>query len=1114
MSGMDGDSHAAQSLLSFPSSGGIYRPGEPGTISLVAPMDLITLSLTKVMVPSRRPEILTRERLLNLLYDLIDKKLILLSAPAGYGKTSLLIDLAHKIDIQVCWLSLDALDQEPQRFISYFIGALAQSFPRFGSRSLASLKGLASLEGGFENLLVTLVNEIHERIGEHFLIVLDDYQFVDDIPPIRDFVNRFVQLVGENCHLVLSSRTVPALPDMLVMIARNQVGGLSLLELAFQPQEIRTLFQQNYALSLSEADAEEMARLTEGWITGLYLSQWAASETLPDPVRAARTINADVFDYLGQQVLDRQTGEMRTFLLHTSLLDEFNEEMCTVVLGLPGYPATDWKKMLQAVRQNNLFVLPVGQQGKWLRYHHLFREFLQTRLREQDPALAQVILRRLAGVYAQQGEWEKAYAIHQHQGDVDSLLSLVESAGTLLIQNDRLLTLGNWLENIPEPLAQEHPVILSLKGFLALVRGKPESGLPLLSQADLALRRAQDIPNLIVNLVRLSWAQRLLGDYPASLAAADEALQLTSGVETLHSLNAESLRARGLSLFRQGHARQAIEWLEGALASFEQHRERRHAAMVQTELGMVCRAVGDYPAAEKHYHKALLDLRKQGDLTWQATLLNSIGVLHHAQGEYPPAVQAFEQGLDCARQSGYLDTEALLLTSLGDLFAEVGETQAARQTYAQALQIAQRVADRFLVNYLSLASADLARLTGEAGQAFALLAEIHPAIKASGSNYELGLYYLISGRLNMVSGDVQQAIWDLQSAIQLFEQGGLSLEHAWSRLWFAAACKQVGDEDAACLHVRESLALLQPDQPAHSLKMTLLQVLPWIGSLEAHPGIGADFLRLLAKSRKLETQLPAIRGQLRRLSSVVPAPPPHLDIKLLGNAQVRINGKLVTSAQWQTRSVRDLFFFFFLSTKPVTKEQVGAAFWPELSPARLRLRFKNDMYRLRRAVGQETILFADELYHFNRDLDYACDASIFDAELEQASSATDPSGQIVHYQTAIELYHGAYLEDIDASWAWLEREHKQKQYLAALLHLSRLLLQAGRMDEALHTSQQALNQDACLEEAHQLVMQVHAAMKDKSSITRQYQLCKKILARELGVPPSAETEQVYRQLIA
>ena len=230
------------------------------------------VSKIKISLPRRRPEIVARQRLVETLYDQLDKKLILVVAPAGYGKTSLLIDLAANSDLPVCWLSLDSLDQEPQRFLSYLISCIHQRFPDFGLESTAALESLVSFEKDSERLLITLTNEINSRIHEHFILILDDYHMVDSALDIRLLVNRFIHLSGENVHLILSSRSLPNIPDMPLMVARDMVAGLSFEELSFQPEEIQQYFIQNSQRTLSDQEAKKLARETEGWIAAIHLT--------------------------------------------------------------------------------------------------------------------------------------------------------------------------------------------------------------------------------------------------------------------------------------------------------------------------------------------------------------------------------------------------------------------------------------------------------------------------------------------------------------------------------------------------------------------------------------------------------------------------------------------------------------------------------------------------------------------------------------------------------------------------------------------------------------------------------------------------------------------------
>ncbi len=222
---------------------------------------------TKVILPQRRKDLFSRQRLINLLYDLLDEKLILVIAPAGYGKTSLLIDFAYQVDLPVCWYAVDDLDQTPERFITYFIAALHRRFPAFGEASRVALKALNPFSPDLNQLVSVIVNDAYEHIQEHFLIILDDYHLVSNVREIQAFINRFINESAENCHLVLSSRNLLSLPDLPLLVARSQVGGIGFEELAFRADEIQAFVLQYYRVTLSDAAAQDLARDTEGWIT-------------------------------------------------------------------------------------------------------------------------------------------------------------------------------------------------------------------------------------------------------------------------------------------------------------------------------------------------------------------------------------------------------------------------------------------------------------------------------------------------------------------------------------------------------------------------------------------------------------------------------------------------------------------------------------------------------------------------------------------------------------------------------------------------------------------------------------------------------------------------------
>ena len=266
------------------------------------------------------------------------------------------------------------------------------------------------------------------------------------------------------------------------------------------------------------------------------------------------------------------------------------------------------------------------------------------------------------------------------------------------------------------------------------------------------------------------------------------------------------------------------------------------------------------------------------------------------------------------------------------------------------------------------------------------------------------------------------------------------------------------------------------------------------------------------KAVNFADDLKGMRRRLRQISKRVQITPPSLKIITLGEAQVIRNGTSLSLSDWQTRETRDLFFYLYFHP-PQTKEQIATIFWPDITPSRLKMRYKTTIYRLRHAVGQEVIQFESERYGFNRGVDYTCDLDDFNLYLEAAGKSTENSQTVDLLQKAVDLVHGSYLANIDADWVMPERVRLQESYQAVLLRLAELYLDLGLAELSLDASRRALLSDPLLEQAHRQRMRAYATLRDQPGMTRQYQQCRKTLQKELGLQPTNETERLYEQLI-
>ena len=1070
----------------------------------------ITVTRTKVVLPRRRADLLSRQRLLDSLYDLLDCKLLVISAPAGYGKTSLILDFAYHVDIPVCWYSLDALDHDIQRFVTYFIASIAQRFPSFGSQAHAALEAANPAAMDLDSLVTAIVNDAYEHIQEHFLIVLDDYHLVNVNSDIDYFINRFTQDVDENCHLVLLSRALLTLPDMPLMIARSQVGGLSFEELAFRPEEIQSLVLQNYQSSMPDAVAEELIRETEGWITGLLLTAHTMWQGIANLMRVARVSGIGLYEYLAQQVLEQQPPSNREFLLQSSLLEEFDAELCREVLGKD----TDWPALIENILQNNLFVLPVGEDGKWIRYHHLFRDFLQDMFQKEYPEQRSMILRRLTEVYIQRGEWEKAYAACQRLGDLQFTVQMIEQVGSQMIKHGRISALVEWIDDLPGDLIASHPNLLSLRGAAAVIQGNLEHGLSLLNKAESSLQDEGDPVDLAHTLVRRAFAQRFMGRYSASLKDASAALSLTDQYDVPLQVKAESLRAIGMNLYHLGRLGEAIERLKESLDVYDSLNDRQNNATVLMELGMAYMAASSYKDAMLRFNKALKYWREVHNCVGQVHLLNNLSVLHHLMGEYERAAISFSDGLAIAKNSGMSRMEAYILCGIGDIYADLGASEAALEAYNHARVFAVENEDNFLLVYLDLMEAAQARINGDIPYTRRLLLSAEGYVRKSSSVFEAGLWQMEEGRADLTGEEFLQAIAHFGEAASLFNKGGQRVEAARAYLYLAVANHSLDMEVEAFAHLSKAMEIASTLDSQHVLVVAGCNAKSLLESAQKHTTLSRVSANLLKQVNQFEREIPSLRRRLRPYASPIKFLPPKLTINAFGKAIVERDGEPITASEWQNqRRARELFFYLVAHPHGNSKEALGLIFWPDSDPGQLKLQFKNTIYRIRHALGPDVLLFDEDRYWFNRDLDYEYDVEMFIQKIAAGQSDIPAAERIDAYQAAIELYQGPYLAGMDGNWFLSERERLWQMYQEAVLDMARLYLEAGNYTATLDWSHRLLAQDHCLEEAHRLAMRAYAARGNRAEVKRQFERCQQALLDEVSEPPSSQTYLLYQTLV-
>src|SRR5215208_4874313 len=359
---------------------------------------------TKLYVPPPRPHAVLRPRLTGRLNEGLPRKLTLISAPAGFGKTTLLGEWVAGCERLAAWLSLDEADSDPTRFLAYLVAALQTIAPNIAEGVLGALQ--SSQPPPTESILTVLLNEV-TTVENEIVLVLDDYHLID-ATAIDDALSFLLEHLPPRMHLVIATREDPRLP-LARLRARNQLTELRAADLRFTPSEAAGFLEGVMDLDLSAEDIAALENRTEGWIAGLQLAaiSMQGHSNTADFIRSFTGAHHFVLDYLLEEVLHQQPEPVQAFLLRTSILNRLCGPLCDAVLLDPSAPG---QETLESLERANLFIIPLDHERRWYRYHHLFSELLRQRQGQSlKPAEIAAYHVRASEWYEQNGDASEAF---------------------------------------------------------------------------------------------------------------------------------------------------------------------------------------------------------------------------------------------------------------------------------------------------------------------------------------------------------------------------------------------------------------------------------------------------------------------------------------------------------------------------------------------------------------------------------------------------------------------------------------------------------------------------------------------------------------------------------
>ncbi|MDY7042161.1 MAG: LuxR family transcriptional regulator, partial [Chloroflexota bacterium] len=431
---------------------------------------------SKLYIPPVRPELVSRPRLIKRLNAGLHRKLTLVSAPAGFGKTTCISAWVHGLDCPVTWLSLDPADDDPGRFFAYLVAALQEVDASLG-REIEGVLRSGQLPPG-EIISTTLSNDIQELEGR-FLLILDDFQVIQD-RFILEVLEKLVANLPQPLHLVLLTREDPPLP-LARLRANNQLTEIRAGDLRFTGPEADRFLNEVMALSLSQADIAVLEDKTEGWIVGLQLAGLSVRDRA-DPSAFIATLSGShrfILSYLTEQVLSRLPEETQSFLLKTSILDRLSGDLCNAVTG-----RTDGHALLERLLSANLFLIPLDDEQRWYRYHHLFADLLRDLQNTRQKDETTELHRRASSWYAQAGMASEAIRHALAAEDYALAVHLLENHAMDMIMQGYAKTVNSWVQAIPMEWSSLSPRTNLALAWMHLLRGAYSQASPYLERLE------------------------------------------------------------------------------------------------------------------------------------------------------------------------------------------------------------------------------------------------------------------------------------------------------------------------------------------------------------------------------------------------------------------------------------------------------------------------------------------------------------------------------------------------------------------------------------------------------------------------------------------------------
>ncbi|SEM22049.1 transcriptional activator domain-containing protein [Mesobacillus persicus] len=1069
----------------------------------------IQVMKTKLMAPRFKEDSIRRAKLTKKMKAFSDYPLTLVHSSAGYGKSTALALYVSDEQVPCCWYSISAADDDMIPFLTYIVSAIRTVIPNFGAELSEYMEQMDPYlrEDTLDALCSLFINDV-VAVDEEIILILDDYHQVEHSYNVNSWMEKLIEHIPDNFHVIVSSRSRPRWNSLSKMKVSDQLLEITKEDLVLTKDEIELFLCDYYGIDLNEEQLETVFNITEGWVIALGMIAQQLNENTDFEAFSHISIQTldHLFHYLAREVFEQQPPMVQQFLEQTSVFDEMDKEICESVLGM-----ANSEGMLQQISDHNLFVQKIGEQQ--YRYHALFKEFLEEQLKKNQPRSYTMLHESCARFYEKRQQFELALAHYQKIQSIQASAALLHEYGPTMLKSGKLESLYERLTTIPEQVKDEFYTLWLLQGEVLRYRS-------LYNEAevcyDRAIVEADKRRNPFVKSKSLEGKAKI---YLDTIQPENAERLLNQAMEFLENSDYHSEEDRGMlyrllaeNLINLGQGSKAEKWMNQAQSVMNHQVDVQLEARLYLRTGRLDRA-RNILLATKNKEAMKVHLPQSHRETDLLLALIEAFIGNGAESK-SLAQEGIQNGIEI--ESPYVEACGWIRMGHAIQLLDQYDASLAIKCYETALEMMEAIqVERGKAEPLM----GLCLLYGRKGEYERAIEAGNAALQETDRVKDLWLSSFITLSLGIAAAyhrNINQALSYLEKAEKMFTLCNDSFGQMLSYLWLTY-CSYLQDNDQ--LYERNLTSLLrQVEQGNYEF---IFQRKTVFGPRDLH--MLAPMLIEAGKKSTPSTYVSKLLQDME-LTHLKSHPGYTLRIDTLGPFKVWLGDREVEEKDWQRGKAKELLQLF--TTRPFhlfPKEEIFHKLWPEQDEKNAARDFKVALNALNKVLepkrkARETPFFVirdGTSYGLNHHAGIELDSIQFEEWINRGLA--EQKGEMVSpfLEKGLQLYKGDYLRDRRyEDWCLNERERLQVLFLRASEKLAQNSVRIEDYDKAIYWCETILEKDRTWEEAYRLLMFCYYRKNNRPFAMKWYQKCCKILEDELGVTPLEPTRQMYEMILA